>query len=111
MAQQLARVNTPQTLAEALTRLEDQQQLIDSLRQQLRTLQRRPSYTAPDDATPVANVVTASQFARMHGVAVSTITRRFEKGELIGTQNRSTGTILLNADQPYTRRKRGRKTR
>ncbi len=111
MAVQAQRVNAPQSLPDALNRIEEMQREIDDLRAKLRNVQRTANIQAEPNAQSFAKSVTAARFAAMHGVAASTISRKFHAGKLRGYQNPQTGVILIDADQEFVRERRERKSR
>lgn len=119
MAEQVKRVNKPKTLAEALTWLEDQQQLIDSLRAQLRQHQRHVDTVeiAGQVALDGRPVGTQSDYARHWNIPTYTVSR-WCKGALDKKENRSApklqtvmrnGHQLVYMDQSPPVGKRGRK--
>lgn len=96
MATQVRRVNGSR--AALLAKIEDQQQTIASLRIQLRSaLASRNQNVAAS-----AEYISASEFARRHQVAVSTITRKYHAGKLKGYDT-DTGYIYICADEVYVK--------
>lgn len=105
MAKQVKRVNSdPKALQQ---RLDEQAGVIQVQKDEiirLRNLLNKAGVKI-ETVTIEAEYISASEFARRHHVAVSSITRKFAAGKLPGRQN-DKGYILIRADAVYTKRQR-----